>query len=299
MKLLIIFSFLSAFALFVSSCFAQVQYYGINTIIDEKGASLVNLTITFTKPEKNFQFSMVGRMENFKYESNAGLINCSLDVGSVSLVNCNMNLTQEKRTIDLGFTTNDYVKILDKKYYFDADFSLNHDINEIFASIKLPVGTGIVAGAQKILFPENVTLISDGRSTIVIWKIDNVRSSQPLRFQILYEQVQPPPLFSIRLRYFVIFGATIAILSAYFAYRYLKKPEKLILSVLDEFERKVMDVIVAAGGEVNQKKIVQETNLSKAKVSRVVKSLVNRGIVEVQRMGRTNKIKLLKKKFSL
>ena len=50
---------------------------------------------------------------------------------------------------------------------------------------------------------------------------------------------------------------------------------------------------------MNQRKIVQETNLSKAKVSRVVKSLVERGVIEVERIGRTNKLKILKKKFMM
>jgi uncharacterized membrane protein len=56
-----------------------------------------------------------------------------------------------------------------------------------------------------------------------------------------------------------------------------------------------MDVIIASGGTVNQRKVVQETNLSKAKVSRVVKSLEERGLIEVERLGRTNKLKARKK----
>jgi uncharacterized membrane protein len=73
----------------------------------------------------------------------------------------------------------------------------------------------------------------------------------------------------------------------------------LVLSVLDDFERKVLDVIVNAGGTVNQKKVVQETNLSKAKVSRVVQDLVKRGLIQAERLGRTNKLKLVKKKLGI
>ena len=41
-----------------------------------------------------------------------------------------------------------------------------------------------------------------------------------------------------------------------------------------------------------QKVLVRETDFSKAKVSRLVKSLSERGVLEVEPMGRTNKIKL-------
>jgi uncharacterized membrane protein len=85
-------------------------------------------------------------------------------------------------------------------------------------------------------------------------------------------------------------------ISTFLYFRFLRKPEKIILSVLDEFERKVFDVIKEAG-EINQKKVAQLTNLSKAKVSRVVKSLAERGLIEVERLGRTNKLKIVKKKL--
>jgi uncharacterized membrane protein len=81
--------------------------------------------------------------------------------------------------------------------------------------------------------------------------------------------------------------------------RHFRKPQKFILSVLDDYERKIMDLIIASEGVTDQKKIVKDTNLSKAKVSRVVKSLVERGLIEVERIGRRNKLKLIKKKFSI
>jgi uncharacterized membrane protein len=120
-----------------------------------------------------------------------------------------------------------------------------------------------------------------------------------MKFQILYETIVIPPLFDFRIRYALLAGGAIGLISTFVYLRYFRKPEKVILSVLDEYERRIFDLIVAAGGTVNQRKIVQETNLSKAKVSRVVKSLVERGVIEVERIGRTNKLKVLKKKFMM
>ena len=302
MKQLTLLSFLLAFALFASISFAQVQYYGIDASVDDNGRSFVKLIVTFVGPEKNLKFNIIGKIENFTASSIAGPIDCSVKSDAISFINCNLSLTQEKRTVEMSFETNDFVKKLEDKFYFDGDLSLNRQISQVYASVKLSEIFRLADQelADKISFPQNVTTISDlGRRIIIVWNLANIPESQPLRFQFFYEELQPAPVFSIRLRYFLAFGVVAASIIIYLILRFKRNPEKLILSVLDDYERKVMDVIVAAGGTVNQKKVVQDTNLSKAKVSRVIKSLVDRGVVEVERLGRTNKLKLIKKKFEI
>lgn len=303
MRQLVLFSFLFSFLLFANIAFAQIQYYGIDANINEKGRSFVKLTITFAEPDSNLKFNIIGRIENFSAMSIAGPAKCDVKADAISFINCNLSLTQEKRTVEMSFETNDFVKKLGDKFFFDGDLSLNKPIGQVYTSVKLPeifrMADQDLAG--KISFPSNVTTISEfGRRIIIIWKLTNIMEDQPLRFQFFYEELQPAPIFSIRLRYFLAFGVVAALIIAYLIYRFKRrKPERLILSVLDDFERKVMGVIVASGGTVNQRKVVQETNLSKAKVSRVVKSLVERGVIEVERLGRTNKLKVIKKKFKI
>jgi len=294
-------SFLFTFLLLFTSVYAQVQYYGINTVLDEGGRSSVKLTITFERPETFFGLNILGRIENFNATSIAGPINCNVSVSGTSSVNCNLALTSEKRTIEIDFETNDFVKKLDNKFYFDADLSLNKNIDQVFASVRLPESMALAEEdvQGRLSYPENTTIISDGRHIIVIWKLDGLSSTQPVRLQVLYEQLQVPVPIQIRLRYVAIFTVAVAGILVFVYIRYFRKPEKMILSVLDEFERKVVGVLSATDGAVNQKKVVQETNLSKAKVSRVVKSLLERGLIEVERVGRTNKLKLVKKKFKV
>jgi len=300
-KQLTLLSFLLVFILLANIAFAQVQYYGIDATVNDNGRTFVKLTITFANPEKKLNFNIIGKVENFSASSIAGPVNCNLQSDSISFINCNLSLTRDKRTVETSFETNDFVKKLGDKFYFDADLSLNKPIDQVYASVKLSEIFRLADQdlAEKISFPQNVTTISElGRRIMIVWNLKNIES-QPLRFQFFYEELQPAPIFTIRLRYFLAFGVLAASVIAYLIFRFKTKPEKLILSVLDDFERKVVDVIVASGGIVNQKKVVQETNLSKAKVSRVVKSLVDRGIVEIERLGRTNKLKLIKKKFEI
>ena len=302
MKQLALFSFLFSFLLLSSIAFAQIQYYGIDATVNDEGRSYVKLTITFAEPERNLKFNIIGKVENFSATSKAGPVSCDVQGEAITFINCNLSLTQEKRTVEISFETDDFVKKLGDKFYFDGDLSLNRPISQVYASVKLSEIFRLADQdlAEKISFPQNVTTISEfGRRIMIVWNLKDIIEDQPLRFQFFYEELQPAPIFTVRLRYFLAFGVLAASVIAYLIFRFKRKPEKLILSVLDDFERKVMDVIVASGGVVNQKKVVQETNLSKAKVSRVVKSLVERGIIEVERLGRTNKLKLIKKKFEM
>jgi len=297
-KLIATVSFLLASLLLTSAALAQVQYYGVDTILDKDGRASIKLTVTFSAPETSFEFSIFGRIEKLNVTSTAGPPSCSLIVSGTSFVRCKLSLTEDKRTVELSFETEDFVKALDDKFYFDADLGLGKEIDSMFVSVRLPEGTALVGGSEEYCYPANATIVSDGRHHIVTWRLYDIPPNQPLRFQILYEKVQffqQPQV----LLYMGVFAVAAALSTSFVYLRFFRKSEKLILSVLDDFEKRVMDVIIAAGGIVNQKKIVQETNLSKAKVSRVVKSLAERGLIEVERLGRTNRLKVAKRKFKL
>lgn len=297
-KVLAIASFLLALIFLIPNCLAQIQFYGIDVDLDRSGRSFVTLTITFAEIKDKLDFEVIGRVENLKASSEFGTINCTSSGKGVSRISCDINISVG-RTVKISFETNDFVKVLENKYYFDGDFTLGQDIDRVSAFAKLPEGMALIEenlSASRVSFPENASTSASGRRIIVIWRLEEIKANQPLKLQFLYEQiaeVQP-----ISLRYFVILGVVIALVLIVAYIRFFKKPQKLVLSVLDEFERKVMDAIIASGGVINQKKVVEQTNLSKAKVSRVVKSLVERGLIEVESVGRTNKLKLVKKKLS-
>lgn len=297
-KIVAIISFLLTLVFLIPISLAQVQFYSIDVNLEKSGRSFVVLTITFTEIKDKIEFEVIGRVENLKATSEFGTVNCTSSGKGISEIKCDLNISVG-RTITLSFETDDFVKIFGDKYYFDGDFTLGQDVDRLFASVKLPEGMALIEedlAKSRVSFPENATTSASGRKIIVIWRLEGIKSTQPLKLQFLFEQVGG--ITPISSRYFIILGVVIASVLAFVYIRFFKKPQKLVLSVLDEFERKVMDIIIASGGIVNQKKVVEQTNLSKAKVSRVVKSLVERGLIEVESIGRTNKLKLVKKKLS-
>lgn len=288
MKLFATVSFIS-FILLSSIAFAQISYYGIDNNLDTSGKSHITLTIIFSDMNDKLSFNVFGRIENFTVTKNA---KCTIKILEVSLIDCNLSLTKDNNTVKIGFETNDFVKTAENKLYFNGDFSLGKNINESVCLVKLPEGMAVL---NNTIFPKDANTITDGRRIGVVWSISNVSSGQTLEFQLTYEPVEKASFF--QLQQIVIIVSIVAFVVAFFTYGRMRKPKEVILSVLDDYEKKVIDIITSSGGEVNQKKVVQETNLSKAKVSRIVKDLVARGLIEVQRLGRTNKLKIVKKKF--
>jgi uncharacterized membrane protein len=280
--------------LFSTAAFAQLQVYSVNTVLDEKGRSFVKLVITFPGAEETFNFTIKGNVENLNASSNAGPVSCELTSGLITPVHCSLNLTKEKRTVYIDYETPSFVKISDKHFFY-GDFSLGKSIDSMVVFLTLPEGM-VPVKEMESTFPPNATASWDlsGRKLTLTWSLSNLTADRSLIFQVLYENMQPSAV-SKAIWYIIPLVIISVVLITLFIVRRMKKSREVVLSVLDGFERKVMDVIIASGGTVNQRKVVQETNLSKAKVSRVVKSLEERGLIEVERLGRTNRLKARKK----
>jgi len=285
----------------IVSASSGIQFYKIDVDIDENNRAFVGLVITFKQPETQFSFDVIGRVENFEATSNAGPVNCNIEVIGTSSIKCEMNLTETRKQMEIKFETNDFVRTLDNKFYFNADLAPRLDVDGVSATFKLPKGFLLVGEditSSVLSYPENASAHIVGGRILIIWSLSNIEPDDQLKFEILYEQIKTPSWFQLRMRHFILFGAAFAVVLGFIFVRYLRRSEKLVLSVLDEYERQIMNIITKEG-EIKQRKIVQLTNLSKAKVSRVVKSLAERGIIEVERTGRTNRIRLSKKKFEL
>lgn len=271
--------------------FANIQYYGSDVRLFANGRSVVKLTYTFSEPVKTFNFTVLGKVENLQANSIAGVVNCDVEFTGTSYIRCTLPLTEEKRTVEITFETQDFTKQLGEKFLFSADFSLDQKIDQFTFSLTLPEGMALSEG-ERLSFADNSTKVSDGRHIIVVWKLNEIEGKS-LVFQALYEPIQEMPSFI----WYFVGGVAVVSVAAFFIVKKVRKPQEVILSVLDDYERNIMKTIAEAGGEINQRKIVQHTNLSKAKVSRVVKALEERGLIEVERLGRTNKVRLVKKKI--
>ncbi|MDI6806686.1 MAG: hypothetical protein QMD14_02615 [Candidatus Aenigmarchaeota archaeon] len=293
MKISIIVVIIALFLL-IKVVTAAVESYVVDAIIFSERVS-VKLAISFPPETKNFKFFLPIRIDNFNATTTAGPAQCEVKINGITDIDCWFNLTFERRTLMINFDTSDFLKKVDERVMFIGDFSLNENIEKLYVTLRLD--EGLVLTKDQEIFPKNGVVSSDGRRIIVLWRDENVSSEETLKYQLTSEPLITQPVHIIQPWQFIIIATIAALLSTYFVLKSWKKPEKIIFSMLDDFERKVMNVIITSGGKVNQRRVVQQTGLSKAKVSRVVKSLANKKLITVERRGRTNILRIVKKKF--
>jgi len=277
----------------------DMRFYRADVQLDADGRSYVQLVMTFRQPETKFSMTVLGRVANFNASSNAGPVECRVLVSGTSTIDCSMNLTDIQKELKLSFDTADFVKPLDSKFYFSADLTPHAYVDNAVISLRLPTNALLVGediSSSVLSYPGKASAHIASGNILINWGISNIAAADQLKFEVLYESVATPPWLQIQLRYYVVAGAAFAVVLGFILVRHLRRSEKLVLSVLDEYERKIVDII-SAEGEVKQKKIVELTNMSKAKVSRVIKSLAHRGVVEVEHSGRTNRLRMSKKKL--
>ena len=73
-----------------------------------------------------------------------------------------------------------------------------------------------------------------------------------------------------------------------------REDSSMVLRTLKLEERSIVNVLDAHGGAYLQKYITKESALSRLKTHRVVAALAERGIVQVEKYGNTNQVKLAK-----
>lgn len=297
-------AFLSAFFIISATTTivsAKVSYYGVSVNISDDGRSSVDIVLTPANGTGIVSLEVLGKVSNFNASSFGEPVICNIVEHGTTTISCSLE-SADTRPVQINFETVDFVKKFETRYLFSSDFSLDTDIDNMAMVVRLPEGSALIDDGTgtpgRLSFPSNATTSSDGRRIIVQWGLKGLSSSIPLKFEVFYENLGINPFFDqLRIRYFLAFGAAAGVGMGMFIFWRSRRSKQLVLSVLDEYERKVVDAITASGGSINQRKVVEQTNLSKAKVSRVVKSLEDRGVIEVERLGRTNKLKLVKNKF--
>ena len=136
--------------------------------------------------------------------------------------------------------------------------------------------------------PTEGTQGTDGRRIFIEWNFENPKLGSSIDVTVLYEELQTNETM-------VLLGVLgVVLILAFIFVKSRKTSYDIIMPVLTRDERKVMEMILASDKkEINQNDVVRELDASKAKVSRIIKNLEIRGLIEIKHIGRKNKIKLV------
>ncbi len=282
----------SIFAIFVflPIVFAQIEYLGIESTIKE---DYVESEIVALAPEY-LEFRVYGLVLN--YSSN---IDCRFEGNVFKCYN------EAKDPINLRIRFGNIVSKGLNKNIFIQQFELKQSVESVSAIVTLPIG--MILSSEESIFPSNYRTLSNGRNIIVYWELRNISNLQPLSFKVEYMPAVVEDNFILKfLKSFyvaIIIALFFVILLIYeliktkriVVKKVVKVPiEKVVLEVLDPDEKKIYEILQKEG-KIKQNKLVELTGFSKAKVSRVVKKLKDKKLINLERMGKTNLISLKKK----
>ncbi len=162
----------------------------------------------------------------------------------------------------------------------------------------LPEGYGIVDTEDvRSIVPPNGETGSEGRRIFVTWTRTDMSLGDTLNFQVRYQELNVfENVFPDNIATVIALGAIfLAIIVSFFLKR--RKGQDTIAAVfpvLKTDEKEVLKFIIEEGEECEQRDLVDNLDYSKAKISRLVKDLEERHLIEKIKEGRKNRLTLQK-----
>lgn len=273
---------------------ASLKEWNIDiSINDDKTAEWV-VTLLYDGNVSKSDYFVVSKITGTEVSADGNYIDCPItqkEFGS-SIVCSNVNAAR----IVYKFRTLGLVTDLQNLEQFSYRFPITQLTDSFKVVIKLPLGSGLVeksrleGTAYKRYEPDwGQEGSEEGRRISVTWQFDNPELGKDIDISLIYEPViGVNQLISLA----IIFGLVGVFMIFIFSAR--RRPISNILPILTDGERKVMEILLKEKKDVDQRRIVKEVDFSKSKVSRIIQDLINRGLIETTRKGRTNLVRLKK-----
>lgn len=201
--------------------------------------------------------------------------------------------------VNISYETDYPIAAVGENTLFRYTDKLPYPANEQMISLTLPVGYIIPRERGKdesfYISPKPKEVYSDGQRIILSWE----QKGQELPISVIARRVIGPPVGWIASTGVLVIIAAMGV--AWFILSRRQKSPKaktarkkaVVVPTLIDKEQQVVDFL-KQNGEVWQKQIQQATNFSKAKVSRILRNLEERGVITKTIYGNTNKISLKK-----
>lgn len=307
MKRISIFLFASIL-LSVSSANAQLDYQEIDISVMPNGDAVHKVSFTFSDNFAEFHYPVIGAtVSNFTFSGEGFNADCSSNQKSWgSDISCAFSdITAERYQLVINFDSSGLAeRYEDGATLFVSSQKFPIPPERVFIRLSLPEGSVILDDSSAItdypqemlpIFPSDFKISSDGRKIMLYLQKENISAGETLDVGIGYESVSSyGSSFSATTAIIFIFAAAM-IAGIAFLGRKGKETGTGITSILNNDERAVISAIKEKGEKnVNQKAISKTTGFSKPKISRLLKDLESRGIVEREQFGRTNLVKIKK-----
>ena len=294
MQIILMTKWLLAFLFLPALAFADLSEWTTDISLNDDRSADWTVVLRYNESITKSDYFLLSRIQNVQVLADDMPVQCSVleDIGTSIL--CDdvkaSKMTYKFRSIDAS-------RQLRNLLVFSQKFSLTQLTNKFSVTVRLSLGTALVEktrleGTGLPRFePSWGRENTDGRRIFVEWIANEPKLGETYDISLVYEQVSISgiPVVPVLLILLAIMAIT------YFMF--LRKPNmKDVLPILAVNERKVMEILLKENKDVDQRKLIKDLDFSKPKVSRIIKDLSERGLVEKTRKGRTNIIRLKKAK---
>lgn len=225
-----------------------------------------------------------GTVRNVKYDANFEGISCSFvekPYGKDAI--CDVSALNRSGSFKIEFDSDSFIENANGVYTLRQQIAAPMELARMSLKVTLPEGTALTENTPYL--PFDASNSTDGRNIFVYWGRENVVAGEVFTAQVSYEKFFQEQNVIVAGIFAAV--ALVAIGAIFFRKKFSLS---MALPVLRPDEKLVMEKIIAHKGGVNQKIIVGESGYSKAKVSKVLKSLAGRGVLKLERVGRSNRI---------
>jgi len=280
----------------------SIENWIVDTSLNEDGTAdwIVNITYSDAVPKTDYwipiQATDINKIEVTANDTDIFCRSVSFGPGvSIQCDNVNaVNITYKFHSLNQVSQFKDFKT-------FSNKISLTESTKSFSMTVKLPLGSALVdksklQGTPLVPFePEFGQEGSDGRRIFVKWIINNPRIGDSISASVVFEsffKIETP--IGVVLIIILVSVIVVAVLFVLYFRKRQRRPED-ILRVLTDSERRIMEHLVERR-VMDQRDIVKKTGFSKAKVSRLIKTLRKRNLVRTIEKGRNNEIMFFEKK---
>jgi uncharacterized membrane protein len=278
MKLAII---ILVFIFFVTSSASalEISEYNVTFVIMPDTSVRENVSMAFRQPinASSLNYMVLGEISGLQVTDGERNIEYVLEKTDTQN-NARFVVPEGTRRLEISFTAHDLVFRGENVYSFSAGLTppASDSVN-VYAY--LPEGFAIY---RNVIYPQGYETLTDGKIIYLKWAME-----KPESIMVSFKFYNTNSDYSLAVT--ALMGIALVVVVAYLVGHYRKKMKSEFERGFSEDERKVL-FILSREKRVMQNKIEKELHFSRAKMTRLVKKLEAKGLVEKERVGRTNRL---------
>ncbi len=281
--------------LFLVASAASTSIESENVTVDLESEQVEVNTYVKELTSSAFTYITSYPVENVEATANGKPLECEtsyLQVGTE--ITCDTDL-RTNFSVTMEFKEDGLTSVRNNAEIFSYTQSIYRPTDNYNLRVLLPSGAGIIDqnnASTPVVSPSNYEVGSNGQQIFVEWNTAP-QIGETLRFSLMYEA------FSSTNNYLKIAGSIIGIIIvgiiSYIVWR--RKTRHNINEVYEDLsddEIDIIELLIENDGEMLQKDVVDSSQYSKAKISGLVSSLVDKEVITKKKEGRSNKLTISK-----